>query len=425
MHWVIGAGAAGLTAVKNVVESHSTNYEVRGFEQSEEVGGLWATGRCWDSLMTNLPANAVMAFRDFPYPNGPSYVHHTAVRQYLRDYADAFGLRKYFAFGTRVTSVRHGGDSEWIIQTTNGATHTVAAVVVASGHFSQPYVPPIRGLPLPFPPTIAHSGTYTNNTDYTGQHVLIIGCGASGVEIAPEIAAVAQTVTVVAPKRKPQDEFFEIPQHVRASHPNLALREDLVHRLCVVDGGEYVAELESGGRVHGISRILFCTGYLYDYPFLHRECGISVDEGKRVRPLVEHLWNAEYPTMCFPALLWKALTFPLIELQVRVFLRVLKETNGFLGEVGGEWGRDERLRRARFQNGGRDAKYGHMLGEEHEAYVRRLLSIEYKDDDIPDEWERMLAVYAEAGPARLVHGADYRKRDYILKGRDFHVVNKF
>lgn len=45
---------------------------------------------------TNLPKE-VMAFPDFPFSDceGKSFIHHTQVLQYLKDYAENFNLYKH------------------------------------------------------------------------------------------------------------------------------------------------------------------------------------------------------------------------------------------------------------------------------------------------------------------------------------------
>ena len=54
---------------------------------------------------TNIPVQ-VMAFPDYPYSFSiPSFPHHSAVLQYLQDYAQHFNLRQYIKFRTRVVQV--------------------------------------------------------------------------------------------------------------------------------------------------------------------------------------------------------------------------------------------------------------------------------------------------------------------------------
>jgi hypothetical protein len=432
---VIGAGAAGLTAIKNILEQYSSQLDVKGFEQSERVGGVWASSTMWDSLTTNLPANAVMQFRDHKYPStAPSYVHHSIVKDYLKSYSEKFSIQQYYEFNTTVVSVRPREpgkyESSWEVDVctsdSNGdssgdkscedniRTEYFDAVIVSSGHFDKPYVPPIEGLPSSIsllPDTVTHSKAYLNPSEFEGKSVLVIGCGASGVEICPELAAVAKDVRVVAPKRQPKDEFFEIPYDVRESHPNLELIEGLVQSIELGDGKsaltKHRAVLHSGRVLDGIDRILFCTGYHYEYSFLDDECGISVTSGKAVTPLVHQLWNSKYPTMCFPSLLWKALTFPLVELQIQAFLKILQTTNCFSSpqQIPEQWQASAVMARAMEERKELEELeklpiYAHMLGFEHSDYVRTLLAIQYGAGIVPSEWQLLLDIYQEAGPAR-------------------------
>lgn len=445
---VIGAGAAGLTALKNLAEKYSSSFDFQGFEQSGLVGGVWASDTMWDSLTTNLPANAVMQFRDHSYPpTVPSYVHNSVVKTYLETYADKFSLRQHINFHTSVVSVRPQVpgkyDSKWVVllrdkdsdskeDTHETRTETFDAVIVSSGHFDKIYIPPIPGLPSSpdlLPQSVTHSKAYLNPLDFKDKVVLVVGCGASGVEICPELASVAKDVYVVAPKRQPKDEFFEVPRDVQDSFPNLELIEDLVQSIELAEQGpssfcsssstfrstrtQHRAILRSGRVLEDVDRILFCTGYHYEYSFLHESCGISVEAGKAVTPLYHQLWNARYPTMCFPSLLWKALTFPLVELQIQAFLKVLDSTDCFSSCIGPdgqqvkpiEWQPSELMARALQEKEeifalDKHPHYAHMLGLQHSDYVRSLLAIVYGEGVVPKEWKLLLDIYQEAGPAR-------------------------
>jgi hypothetical protein len=235
------------------------------------------------------------------------------------------------------------------------------------------------------------------------------------VEICPELASVAKAVRVVAPQRQPKDEFFEIPSDIREAHSNLELIEDLLESIELGDqtspsssspGMTHRAVLRSGRVLEGIDRILFCTGYHYEYPFLDETCGISVGAGKAVAPLAHQLWSAHHPTMCFPSLLWKALTFPLVELQLGAFLKVLQSTDCFRSPQTPEQWRAAALmsramaERKQLDELGKHPTYAHMLGEQHGDYVRTLLDMQYGPGVVPPEWQLMLDIYQEAGPAR-------------------------
>ena len=94
---VIGAGVSGLTACKALADfgvPHTC------FEASDEVGGNWyfrnpnGVSSAYRSLHIDISKPSI-SFRDFPMPDRyPDYPHHTHIFEWLRDYADAFGLRE-------------------------------------------------------------------------------------------------------------------------------------------------------------------------------------------------------------------------------------------------------------------------------------------------------------------------------------------
>ena len=102
---VIGAGVSGLTAGK-ALSDWGIPYTC--FESSDDVGGNWyfrnPNGRssAYRSLHIDTSKPSI-SFKDFPMPDHfPDYPHHTEIAAWLRDYADAFGLRERIRFHTTV-----------------------------------------------------------------------------------------------------------------------------------------------------------------------------------------------------------------------------------------------------------------------------------------------------------------------------------
>src|SRR5579859_7086229 len=95
---VIGAGVSGLTAGK-ALGDWGVPYTC--FEASDEIGGNWyfrnPNGRssAYRSLHIDTSKKAI-SFADFPMEDGyPDFPHHTQILQFLRAYADRFGLREH------------------------------------------------------------------------------------------------------------------------------------------------------------------------------------------------------------------------------------------------------------------------------------------------------------------------------------------
>ena len=187
---VIGAGPGGLAAAKHALES---GFDVTVFEASDDLGGQWYTtaphSGVWPAMHTNT-SRAMTAFSDFPGPPElPLHPAATQVHAYLRDYAERFGVTGRIRFGARVREVVPGC-------TVDGEPFD--AVVIASGRFHKPFVPPgLEG----FGGEWLHAYDYPGHEHFRDRRVLVYGNGVSGLEIAADVARAAPVVSAV---RKPR-----------------------------------------------------------------------------------------------------------------------------------------------------------------------------------------------------------------------------
>lgn len=115
---IIGAGAAGLAALKEMLDA---GFSVDCFEKSQQVGGHWHTD--YDALHLITPRNSSF-FDGFPMPESyPLYPSRDQVRDYMNAYADRFGLRQHITFGCAVQSlipVGYKGEDGWRVVLSTG-----------------------------------------------------------------------------------------------------------------------------------------------------------------------------------------------------------------------------------------------------------------------------------------------------------------
>ncbi len=187
---IIGAGPGGLTAAKHAIEA---GFDVSVFEASDDLGGQWYTTAAhsgiWPGMRTNT-SRAMTAFSDHAAP--PTHELHPRAEQiheYLRSYAEEFGVTDRIRFGTEVASVRRG----WEVD-----DEQFDAVVVASGRFHSPVLPP--GLDG-FTGEVMHAYDYPGPGHFRGRRVVVYGNGVSGHEIASDIAT---ATPVISAYRKPR-----------------------------------------------------------------------------------------------------------------------------------------------------------------------------------------------------------------------------
>jgi putative flavoprotein involved in K+ transport len=185
---VVGGSQAGL-AIAWHLRRQGLRFVV--LEASPEIGHTWRSR--WDSLKLFTPAQYdALPGMAFPAP-ADTYPTKEPVADYLRDYAKAFDLPVHL--NARVTSlIRTDGGFE--VRTAD-QTYRARQVVVATGPFQVPFVPP-QAAKLDPSVTQVHSADYRNPQALSDGRVLVVGGGNSGFQIAEELAATRQVDLSIA-----------------------------------------------------------------------------------------------------------------------------------------------------------------------------------------------------------------------------------
>ncbi len=228
---IIGAGISGLTAGK-MLKDYGVPYTT--FETSDRIGGNWAFGNpnghssAYRSLHIDTSKHR-LSFKDFPIPDEfPSFPHHTDIKNYLDDYADAFGLLENIEFGNGVVHARRDGDL-WAIEDQAGAVREFDLLVVGNGHHWDARLPDFPGT---FTGASIHSHHYVDPQTplpLTGQRILVVGIGNSAADITVELSSktLQNKVTLstrssawIVPKYlagQPGDKFFRTTPYLPLS----------------------------------------------------------------------------------------------------------------------------------------------------------------------------------------------------------------
>ncbi|XRB19528.1 flavin-containing monooxygenase [Pseudoscourfieldia marina] len=409
---VIGGGAAGLAAAKVFLEN-SAVFDVCVFEARANVGGVWdynaaqnsANKRLVDirkdngaplpspmyrSLRTNLPRE-VMAYMSFPFASDAEFVRdarryptHEEVQRYLEAYADAFHLNKHIRLDTEVvkitrseTRVTNLGPA-WDVLTNNGTMDTFDAVVVANGHYALPRIPSQLTIEQGAPSLVVHSVHY-NDADhdaFRNKRVVVVGTGASGVDIAMEVAEYADEVILCYRRQSMAESTSSCSGNPIELGPTRGTRNNIrdarVAPTHVAKDGTLTFEdgsvLARGDFAAEDVVVVLATGYHVSFPFLDAD-NISWDDNN-VRPLVEHIFPAQGdigPTLSFIGLPWKVVPFPLFECQALWISKLLA------GDTSATMPSDVVIKES--VNAGRPAHHSHMLGDLQWDYNLNLLSL--------------------------------------------------
>src|SRR5438874_5822241 len=175
---VIGAGPAGLGTAAMLTD-HGVDVMVA--ERGEAVAPQWRAR--YDGFRLNTSRwFSYLPGKRLPRSAG-RWPSRDALVAYYEDYAAERDLK--FRFGTEITRIDRS-DEGWRLATSGGALEA-GFVVVATGKYHAPVVPAWPGAES-FSGEIVHSSAYRNAEPYRGRHVLVVGPGASGFEIALQLA---------------------------------------------------------------------------------------------------------------------------------------------------------------------------------------------------------------------------------------------
>ncbi|KAL7296274.1 hypothetical protein TKK_0010510 [Trichogramma kaykai] len=326
---VIGGGVAGLVVARHVV-ARPELYDVCLFEQTDKIGGTWVYtdeteldrnglpvhSSMYKNLRTNLPKE-IMQIPDFPFAEkkGPSFVHHSVIRQYLEDYAQHFKLYPHVKLNHLIEHVEPkklaNGQVIWQVSYLDLATRirerrTFDAVFLCNGHYTVGNVPEIEGIES-FPGSKIHSHQYRQPEQYAGKSVCILGASWSGIDICLEVHKHARRVYI---------------SHNLAQELDVKIASNVDERPGIerCDGSTFYFRDGSSAQV---DVLIYCTGYHFTYPFLSDKVRLSTEDN-HVEPIYKHLVHMDWPSLFFMGLPAIVIPFPMFHVQAQFLLAVLE-----------------------------------------------------------------------------------------------------
>ena len=298
---VVGAGQSGLALGYHL---QRRGRQVLLVDRNDRIGDSWRAR--WDSLKLFSPASRD-GLPGMPFPAGrTAYPTKDEMADYLEAYASRFELP--VRLRTEIGALTQE-DGRFVART--GASRIEAeTVVVASGVFEKPFVPPFADELRPAI-TQLHSSAYRNLGQLQDGPVLVVGASHSGADIAHEAASrhevvlsgrdTGQLPASIESRRGRmlfRGLFFagthiltvdtpmgrKMRTHVRhGGAPLLRYRrpdlrkagvERVLERTMGVQDGLPVLD---GGRVLDVKNVVWCTGFRPDFGWIQLPLEIGED----------------------------------------------------------------------------------------------------------------------------------------------------
>jgi cation diffusion facilitator CzcD-associated flavoprotein CzcO len=189
---IIGAGISGLIAA---LELKRSRIPFVVFERARKIGGVWRD---------NIYPGCACDVRSYLYsissrPNGwtSNYAAQAEILAYLERIVREDELGAHIRLGTDIRELRFVDElGLWNVQDATGRCVRVGAIIVAIGPHSRPYVPVLPGFQT-FRGKAFHSAEWDPTVDFRGKKVVVIGTGASAVQIVSSLAGCVSRLTVV------------------------------------------------------------------------------------------------------------------------------------------------------------------------------------------------------------------------------------
>lgn len=176
---VIGAGPSGLAVARELEHHHGIRTLV--------VDRAPAPAISWRTRYDNFRLNTNGFLSHLPGQRIPLSAGRWPSREDMVCYFDRYVQRENIALKLECEVNRiDRAEGGWQLDTSSGEIRT-AAIVLATGNYRTPTIPPWPGLEH-FTGELVHSSDFRNAWPYRGRDVLVVGAGNSAADIAVQLA---------------------------------------------------------------------------------------------------------------------------------------------------------------------------------------------------------------------------------------------
>ena len=297
---LIGTGPCGLSFLRSLYQAKKKGEdipEVVAFDKQSDWGGLWnyswRTGSdefgdpipnsMYRYLWSNGPKEC-LEFADYSFDEHfnkpiPSFPPREVLKDYIIGRAEKSELKKNVKFNTTVTSVSSDGSGFNVSYKDKVedkiSTERFDNVVVATGHFSVPYIPEYKGMSS-FPGRIMHSHDFRDAEEFRNKNVVVLGSSYSAEDVALQCHKYGAKSVTIGYRNNPMG--FHWPEGMKE-----------VHYMDRIEGNKAIFK---DGTVQEMDALILCTGYLHHFPFLSEELKLKTQ-------------NRLYPPKLYKGVAWQ------------------------------------------------------------------------------------------------------------------------
>lgn len=198
---IVGAGLSGIGAAYHV-QTMCPNKRYAILEGRPRLGGTWDLFR-YPGIRSDSDMHTLgYSFR--PWTAAKAIADGPAILNYIRETAEENGIDRHIQFNSKVLAARwSSADKCWTVTVSRedtGAEEEIRCgfLFVCSGYYDyeEGYTPEFEGRD-DFDGEIVHPQKWTDDIEYAGKKVVVIGSGATAVTLVPSMADTASHVTML------------------------------------------------------------------------------------------------------------------------------------------------------------------------------------------------------------------------------------
>ncbi|TVY56807.1 putative sterigmatocystin biosynthesis monooxygenase stcW [Lachnellula cervina] len=192
---VVGAGISGINAAI-LLPAKVPGIDLVIYERSSDIGGVWH--ECiYPGVQCDVPSHVYQSTFAPSLDWSEHYAKGAEIKAYWHSIAEKYNARQYIQVNHEVLSANWSEEkAKWLVTVAHGATTTVDeadCLIMTTGIFSHPTLPKYPGV-SDYEGHLCHSSRWDSNFDPAGRNIAVIGNGASGLQILPQLQKVSRKV---------------------------------------------------------------------------------------------------------------------------------------------------------------------------------------------------------------------------------------
>lgn len=198
---IVGAGLSGVGAA-HYIQDRCPERSYTILEARSAMGGTWDLFRYpgirSDSDMFTL------GYAHRPWRDPKAIADGPSILKYIQDLAEEEGIDKNIQYNFKVKSASWSSENaQWTVATEQTETKEIVQftcnfLFMCSGYYSYDagYTPDFKNLDQ-YKGNFVHPQEWTENIEYAGKKVIVIGSGATAITLVPELAKEAEKVVML------------------------------------------------------------------------------------------------------------------------------------------------------------------------------------------------------------------------------------